>query len=67
MSNLEDGCVHFLVVILFPRMFPWNPEHSVAVVLPLQPTVLTTVDLLHQPLLQPPASSVGHLDVFGSV
>lgn len=57
-SNLENGRVYFLVVILLPCMFPWDSEQSVAFILPLQSGVLPAMDLLHQPLLQPPTSSV---------
>lgn len=53
---LEDGGVHFLVVILFASVFPRDPEHALLVVLPDQPWVHGTVDLLNQPLPQPPAA-----------
>lgn len=53
---LEDGGVHFLVVILFASVFPRDPEHALLVVLPDQPWVHGTVDLLDQPLPQPPAA-----------
>lgn len=61
MSNLENGRVHFLVVILFPCVFPGDPEHGSAVVHPQESGVLRALDLLHQPLLQPATSRVRHL------
>lgn len=62
MSNLENGRVHLLVVVLFPSMFPGDSEQSAALILPLEPGVLPALDLLHQPLFQSPTSRVGHLD-----
>lgn len=62
MSNLENGSVHLLVVVLFPSMFPRDSEESAAVILPLEPGVLRALDLLHQPLFQSPTSRVGHHD-----
>lgn len=62
MSNLENGSVHLLVVVLFPSVFPRDSEESAAVILPLEPSVLPALDLLHQPLLQSPTSRIGHLD-----
>lgn len=62
MSNLENGRVHLLVVVLFPSMFPRDSEQSPRLILPLQPRVLRALDLLHQPLFQSPTSRVCHLD-----
>lgn len=57
-TNLKNGCVYFLVVILFSCVFPWNSEHSAAFILPQESRILRTLDLLHQPLLQSPTSRV---------
>ena len=62
MSNLENGRVHLLVVVLLASMFPRDSEQSAGLILPLEPSVLRALDLLHQPLLQPPTSRVWHLD-----
>lgn len=62
MPNLKNGRVYFLVVILLPCVFPWNSEHGATLILPLQSGVLPALDLLHQPLLQPATSRVGHLN-----
>ena len=53
---LEDGGIHFLVVVLLAGVFPGDPEHGLLVVLPDQPRVHGAVDLLNQPLPQPPAA-----------
>lgn len=58
MSNLEDGRVHLLVVVLLPSMFPRDSEQSAALILPLKPSVLRALDLLHQPLFESPTSRV---------
>lgn len=61
MSNLKNGRVHLLVVVLFAGVFPRDSEQSPRLILPLQPRVLPALDLLHQPLFQSPTSRVRHL------
>lgn len=58
MSDLENGRVHLLVVVLFASVFPWDSEESAALILPLEPCVLRALDLLHQPLFQSATSRV---------
>lgn len=53
---LENGGVHLLVIILFARVFPRDPEHALLIIFPNQPWVHVAVDLLDQPLPKPPAA-----------
>lgn len=51
---LEDGSIHFLIVILLAGMLPGDAEHGLLVILPDQPRVHAAVNLFDQPLSQPP-------------
>lgn len=51
---LEDGSIHFLIVILLASMLPGDTEHALLVIFPDQPRVHAAVDLFDQPLPQPP-------------
>lgn len=62
MSNLKNGRVHLLVVVLFAGVFPRDSEQCPRLILPLQPRVLRALDLLHQPLFQSPTSRVRHFN-----
>lgn len=53
---LEDGSVHFLVVVLLAGVLPRDSEHALLVALPDQARVQVAVDLLNQPLPQAPAA-----------
>lgn len=53
---LENGGIHFLIIILFASVFPRDPEHALLIVFPDQPRVHVAVDLLDQPLPKPPAT-----------
>lgn len=53
---LENGGIYFLVIILFARVLPRDPEHGLLIIFPNQPWVHVAVNLLNQPLPEPPAS-----------
>lgn len=58
---LEDGSVHFLIVILLAGMLPRDTEHGLLVAFPYQPRVQAAVNLLNQPLPEPtPTIPVTH-------
>lgn len=55
-AYLENGSIHLLVVVLLPGVLPRDAEHGFLLVLPDEAGVLLAVDLLDQPLPQPPAA-----------